>query len=37
MYVADRANRRQLAQTKEAYLSEDENDQGGHWKSRPKK
>ncbi|GJX53243.1 reverse transcriptase domain-containing protein [Tanacetum coccineum] len=27
----------QLARTKEAYLSEDENDQGGHWKSRPKK
>nr|GEX13897.1 protein fizzy-related 2 [Tanacetum cinerariifolium] len=36
-YAADRVNRRQLARTKEAYLSEDENDQGGHFKSRPKK
>nr|GEW09266.1 hypothetical protein [Tanacetum cinerariifolium] len=36
-YAADRANRRQLARIKEAYLSEDENNQGGHWKSRPKK
>ncbi|GJU56360.1 hypothetical protein Tco_1230074 [Tanacetum coccineum] len=36
-YAADRANPRQLARTKEAYLSEDENNQGGHWKSRPKK
>ncbi|GJY10321.1 reverse transcriptase domain-containing protein [Tanacetum coccineum] len=36
-YAVDRANCRQLAWTKEAYLSEDENDQGGHWKSRPKK
>ncbi|GJX50267.1 reverse transcriptase domain-containing protein [Tanacetum coccineum] len=36
-YVVDRASRRKLAQTKEAYLFEYENDQGGHWKSRPKK
>ncbi|GJY09034.1 hypothetical protein Tco_0377219 [Tanacetum coccineum] len=36
-YAADCANRRQLARTKEAYLSKDENDQGGHWKSWPKK
>ncbi|GJU13548.1 hypothetical protein Tco_1135944 [Tanacetum coccineum] len=30
--AADRASRRQPAQNKEAYLSE--NDQGGHWKSK---
>ncbi|GKG40734.1 hypothetical protein Tco_0469946, partial [Tanacetum coccineum] len=36
-YASDRANHMKLAQKKEAYLSEDENDQGGHWKSRPKK
>ncbi|GJU18123.1 hypothetical protein Tco_1146089 [Tanacetum coccineum] len=35
--ASDHASRRQLAQTEEAYLSENENDQGGHWKSRPKK
>ncbi|GKB05485.1 hypothetical protein Tco_0833680 [Tanacetum coccineum] len=36
-YAVDHASRMPLARTKEAYLSEDENDQGGHWKSRPKK
>ncbi|GJS46214.1 hypothetical protein Tco_0596335 [Tanacetum coccineum] len=36
-HAADRANRRQPARTKEAYFSKDENDQCGHWKSRPKK
>ncbi|GJY01569.1 hypothetical protein Tco_0359721 [Tanacetum coccineum] len=35
--AADRASRRQPAQIEETYLSENENDQGGHWKSRPKK
>nr|GEX88378.1 reverse transcriptase domain-containing protein [Tanacetum cinerariifolium] len=36
-YAADHANRSQPARTKEAYFSEEENDQGGHWKSQPKK
>ncbi|GJW03010.1 reverse transcriptase domain-containing protein [Tanacetum coccineum] len=36
-HAADYANRMQPARTKEAYFSKDENDQCGHWKSRPKK
>ncbi|GJR93867.1 hypothetical protein Tco_0266041 [Tanacetum coccineum] len=32
--AADRANRIQPARTEKTYLSENEHDQGGHWKSK---
>ncbi|GJT78802.1 hypothetical protein Tco_1045527 [Tanacetum coccineum] len=35
-YAADRANRMQLARIKEAYFSEDEDNQDGYWKYWPK-
>ncbi|GJV19086.1 hypothetical protein Tco_1368106 [Tanacetum coccineum] len=35
--AANRANRRQPARTEETYLSENEHDRGGHWKSKSKK
>ncbi|GJX11770.1 reverse transcriptase domain-containing protein [Tanacetum coccineum] len=35
--TADRASRRHPARTEDSYLSKNENDRGGHWKSRPKK